>query len=236
MFKILVAAVTALTAAVGAAAGAASQERPAPEIRPGADRPTVMIVALHPAGTTAGDFAGTLPFDAWARRDAVLMVYPNGTPVPGKAGLHWNGGRGFPAVGDDAGYLADLVAALRLEWPSVERVVVYGQSQGAVMVYRLLCEHPGVADAAALRSGSIAVDTCERVPPTLHWHGAEDTVVPRDGGFRFWPLWRVKRLPEVTLRVFPDAGHRGPFPGWEWVAWRWATARQAGALATIDCM
>jgi poly(3-hydroxybutyrate) depolymerase len=221
MARIFLTALTALAALFGVTAAAAAPDRPPPEIHAGSADPTLMTVALHPAGSTGAVFAAELPFDDWATRDGVLVVYPNGTPVPGRPGLHWNAGRGFPAVGDDAGYLADLIARLRVEWPSVERVTVYGQSQGAVMVYRLLCEHPGASDAAALRSGSIAVDDCDRVPPTLHWHGAEDTVVPRDGGFRFWPLWRVKRVPEVHLRVFPDAEHRGPFPGWEWVAWRW---------------
>ncbi len=224
MARILMAALTALAALFGTAAAAASDERPPPELRPGSDDPSTMIVALHPAGSTGAEFADELPFDGWAARDGVLMVYPNGTPVPGRPGLHWNAGRGFPATGDDAGYLADLIALLRSQWPSVRRVAVYGQSQGAVMVYRLLCEHPDAADAAALRSGSVAIDACVRVPSTLHWHGANDTVVPRDGGYRFWPLWKVKRIPGVTLRVFPDAEHRGPFPGWEWASWRWATA------------
>jgi polyhydroxybutyrate depolymerase len=222
--RLLIAVFTTLAALPSASAAAAPPERPPPEVRPGSLQPSSMIVALHPAGSTGADFAETLPFDDWAARDGVLMVYPNGTPVPGKPGLHWNAGRGFPAVGDDAGYVADLITSALGEWPSVERVAVYGQSQGAVMVYRLLCEHPDAVDGAALRSGSIAVDECERVPHTLHWHGAEDTVVPRDGGFRFWPLWRLKRLEDVTLRIFPDAGHRGPYPGWEWVAWRWLTS------------
>jgi polyhydroxybutyrate depolymerase len=221
MHRIVVGALTALGVLCGAAAGAASAERPPPYIHPGSDDPSSMVVALHPAGSDGAGFSQGVPFDDWAARDGVLMVYPNGTPVQGRPGLHWNAGRGFPAAGDDAGYLAGLIARLKHDWPGVERVAVYGQSQGAVMVYRLLCEHPDAVDVAALRSGSLAVDDCERVPPTLHWHGARDTVVPRDGGYRFWPLWKVRRLPEVRLRVFPDAEHRGPFPGWEWAAWRW---------------
>jgi poly(3-hydroxybutyrate) depolymerase len=168
---------------------AAAQQEPSAE-------PTTVVLALH-AGSRSGENLRTNL--GWGdQRQGIDILYPDGD------GGHWNSGwDASQSTRDDVSYLLDLVAGY-------DRVLLYGQSQGGMMAYRLACEHPELIDRIAVESAAVAVDVCapEGIEVT-HWHGKLDTTVPKWGNGDLWPLWRTRRTFSAECgtevrRLLPD--------------------------------
>ena len=169
-------------------------------------RPTPVVLALHPFATNGPTMARISGLGHTADREGFLLAYPDGT---GRGALlRWDLG----AAGEDSdlGYLAgvldDLEAVAHVD---PKRVYATGFSNGGMMCYRLASELSGRVAAIAPVAGTMTTATilAGRPVPVLHFHGTEDKLVSYDG--RVWREPRPGRFRgvEETARLW--AGHDG---------------------------
>jgi polyhydroxybutyrate depolymerase len=142
--------------------------------------PLPMVLYFHGYRESAGEIVAREDLRAVADRRRVLLVVPNGQ------GGTWSH-PGSPAQYRDEFKFVDLVMADLVRRYPVDRshVLVAGFSQGAAMVWNLMC-YQGDRFAAFLPiSGTFWTpqpETCPTVPRKLiHIHGVSDRTVPLDG-------------------------------------------------------
>lgn len=172
------------------------------------EKPTPLVLALHPFATNAAMMAGITGLNETADRHGFLIAYPNGTGWG--VMLHWNVGLGVGGEADDVGYLAKVLDDAQ-EVANVDRKRVYatGFSNGGMMCYRLASEMPDRIAAIAPVAGTM-IDPkiqAKRAVSVLHFHGTEDTFVSYNG--RLWRHAGEKRLPGVEESVRAWAEHDG---------------------------
>ncbi|MEX2541318.1 MAG: PHB depolymerase family esterase [Trueperaceae bacterium] len=146
--------------------------------------PPPLLLALHGRGGTGGSMADLTGFDELARRQGVIVAYPDGL------GREWNylvGVGGNQGV-DDVLFLEELVRDVdRLHRIDASRVFVAGFSNGGFMAQRLACQAGSPISAfgvvAAAGFGGMP-GLCGQPAPIsmLLIHGTADTVVPWGGG------------------------------------------------------
>jgi len=145
-----------------------------------------LLLVLHGASGNGARSQAWLGFDALADAKNFIVAYPNGLYN------NWDFGAGVPTPDgdrvtvDDVGYLTGLVDDLA-EAYSIDRtrVFVAGNSNGALMAYRLACEAPDTFRAVAGVAAGVfvmAVRECGEVPiPVLFIQGTDDRILPWDG-------------------------------------------------------
>jgi polyhydroxybutyrate depolymerase len=115
-----------------------------------------------------------------------LIVYPNGTKLPGTSTQFWNAGLSSSAVNDVA-FLSDLIDHIKKKYTiDANRVYACGMSNGGFMSHTLACALNYKIAAIASVTGSMFVSqytTCvpNRVVPVLQIHGTADQTVPYIG-------------------------------------------------------
>jgi polyhydroxybutyrate depolymerase len=155
-----------------------------------------LVLVLHGQGASAEYTLVETRFGDLARHAGFLAVFPEALPVdPVKLPaflqnpLRWNtgsmSGRFAGPKTDDTGFLAALLDELAERFPfDPQRVFCTGFSNGAAMTFRLAAELSerlaAVAPVSALCP--VAAPRLARPMPTLFIIGAEDPVLPLDGG------------------------------------------------------
>lgn len=138
-----------------------------------------LLLALHPASTTADQMADMTAFERLADRHDVVMIFPNAI------GARWNSS-GANDV-DDLGFLTALLDRMIADYAIDEsRIFVLGYSSGGLMTLKLRCELSdrlaGIISYAAPMTVTMA-DTCLSADPvaSLTIHGTADEVFPYNG-------------------------------------------------------
>jgi polyhydroxybutyrate depolymerase len=138
-----------------------------------------LLLALHPANTTAQDMASMTNFNSLADTYDVLMVFPNS--VSGR----WNSSEEFAF--DDVGFISALLDTLIADY-SVDdsQVFVLGYSSGGLMTMKLRCaladRLTGIISYAAPMTFAIASDCLSADPVSAFViHGTVDEVFPYGG-------------------------------------------------------
>jgi polyhydroxybutyrate depolymerase len=147
-----------------------------------------LVIVLHGGGQSNLVVQKLALMDPVADEHSFLVAYPNG--IIGPAGGHtWNAGDCCgPAMEqnvDDVGFISLLIDTLVKErGVNPSRVYVTGISNGAMMVYRLVCELSNKLSAAAPISGTLMLSDCEPAQPVplIIFHGTADRIVPMEGG------------------------------------------------------
>ncbi|MCC6222622.1 MAG: polyhydroxybutyrate depolymerase [Thermoleophilia bacterium] len=151
---------------------------------PGLDRsrPVPVVLVFHGFGGSAEGVARMSGFDAVARDEGFLAVYPH------SVGPGWNAdgccGAATRLGIDDAGFVDDLLDDLgRRARLDRRRIYAAGISNGGIFSYYLACR--GVGKLAAIGPVAAAMfEPCE--PPrrvsVIHVHGRDDRLVPLEGG------------------------------------------------------
>lgn len=190
----------ALLAALLAACGSAAfppgtlvvgGERAVAVVRPPDHDPTVptpLLVVLHGYATDAERLERLFPLQAGAAVKGALVVYPEGT-FNRLGHRFWNATDAccdlFDSGVDDVAYLMGVIDEIEAS-VAVDRVVLFGHSNGAFMAYRLACEHGERFAAVVGVAGTIddPPPACDAPSPpiVLHIHGTEDGVIQYDGG------------------------------------------------------
>jgi polyhydroxybutyrate depolymerase len=197
-----------------------------------------LVVMLHGAGGNGrhveqGMSARPSSLDGAAEKNGFVVAYLNGTPIARALGpdrLGWNAGGGCcgqPALNnvDDVGYIKGAVDYLAGKY-GIDRSRIFGMgdSNGAMMTQRLMCETSLYAAAVAV-SGPLTLNAnscpAARGKRILAIHGADDQNVPMAGGqgsrgasrFRFTSQEQSRQVfansgASFTLISVPGAGHR----------------------------
>jgi polyhydroxybutyrate depolymerase len=185
-----------------------------------------LVLALHGGFGSADGFLSRFDLSAAAARFGFRVAYLDGVGagLRSNRGQTWNAGRCCgPAQRKgirDVDFMDEVVAGLQREG-LVTSVHLVGHSNGAMMIYRYLCEGRAQATSAVLISGSMMIDQCQRTQVrALLLHGAEDTNVPVAGGEGSGPSGApYTSLAEsgaalgaagasVTTQILPGAAHR----------------------------
>ena len=149
------------------------------------EKPTPVVLALHPFATNGPIMAALSGLSRKADREGFLVAYPNGTgrgPL-----LRWNVGLRPEDDADDVGYIAavldDLAAVAHVD---PKRVYATGFSNGGMMCYRLASELSDRIAAIAPVAGTMIGPEIRASRPVsvLHFHGTKDTFVSYTG--RVW--------------------------------------------------
>lgn len=199
--------------------------------------PMPVIIAIHGATGSLETYRKVANLEALARREGILVVYPEGTRVGNV--LLWNAGACClvgPRPPDDVDFLLHVLDDVERRFDvDPRRVYAVGMSNGAMMTYRLATEAPERFAAVATVAGPMALRHFEPRAPIsiMHIQSVDDPILPF-AGRRLPPL----PLPsgEKTLRRWLDYAHcpaepagetvrhgsAGEPPGWQAVRTRWA--------------
>ena len=152
------------------------------------DVPAPLLVVLHGYGAGPERMERVFPLASGAAVAGALVVYPLGT-VNRLNRRYWNAAAAccdlFNSGVDDVAYLMRVIDEIEAA-VAVDRVVLFGHSNGGFMAYRLACEHGERLAAVVTVAGALddPPPTCGAPSPAamLHVHGTQDGVVRYDGG------------------------------------------------------
>lgn len=195
------------------------------------DGPVPLVLVMHGAYDWAKRLADITHWDRLADEEGFIVAFPEGThPGFPRVAQAWNAGhcclhavaKGIP----DVEFLFHVRDHIALGHP-VSELYLAGFSNGGMLAYRAAADRPEeVAGVAAVGSAlwSGAKDgpphwRPERLPriPVVHIHGANDLIVPYNGGpGRSTPRWSWCTVDE-TLEAWRTAWDAAPGP-WQRVA------------------
>ena len=185
------------------------------------------VLALHGGFGSADGFLKRFDLTGVAARLGFRVAYLDGVGagIRNNRAQTWNAGRCCgPAQKKgvrDVAFIDDVVTGLANEG-LVSSVHLVGHSNGAMMIYRYLCEGQASVTSTVMISGSMMIDRCRQSTQVraLLIHGAEDTNVPIAGGEgsgrsgeNFTSLAQSEAAlraagATMTTRILPRAGHR----------------------------
>lgn len=138
-----------------------------------------LIVAMHGFLGNGSNMQQKTRFDALAKQDGFVVVYPNGIR------RRWNDGRSARNKTDDVGYIAALINTLAASGTvDPRRVFLTGHSNGGGMAMRMACDRPDlIGGIAVIATKSPTSYQCGqgRPVPALFVHGTEDPIAPNEG-------------------------------------------------------
>jgi polyhydroxybutyrate depolymerase len=166
-------------------------DRPVAVIRPPDHDPAVptpLVVVLHGFRSDAATIERAFPLASGAAVAGAMLVYPPGGRNP-FGQTFWNAAEAccdlYRSGNDDVAYLIGLIDEVAAA-VAVDRVVVFGHSNGGFMAYRLACEYGDRLAAVVTVAGALddPPPACDGPSPAavLHIHGTEDDVIRYDGG------------------------------------------------------
>lgn len=143
--------------------------------------PMQVLLALHPATSSASGFRKMTAFENRPAATDVIVVYANGSKgiAPG---LSWDGAELRKINRGDMEYLLAVIADVATIAPTKPKFAVVGFSAGSFMTYRMLCAHGSKISAAvpygAYFGDSVIANTSSCPWPTtvplMHMHGTAD--------------------------------------------------------------
>ena len=147
------------------------------------NKPRPLIVALHGGWGTGKNMQDLTGLDLPAGAAGFLVAYPDGVSRA------WNAGSccATPMKNniDDVGFIKSVVDDVAKS-NRIDRQRVYGTgfSNGAMMLYRVACEAPGLFKAIAPASGGPMFEGCKSPQPISAYliQGRADPRIPFDGG------------------------------------------------------
>jgi len=160
-------------------------------VRPPGHDPEVaapLIVALHGFASDADGLESAFRLGAAAAVAGAVYVRPEGTENA-QGARFWNAGAAccdFDGSGvDDVAYVLAVIDAVAAEM-AIDRVVLFGYSNGGFLAHRLACDHGARLAALVVVAGAFdaPAPACGADGPAavLHVHGTLDLVVPYAGG------------------------------------------------------
>jgi polyhydroxybutyrate depolymerase len=150
-----------------------------------ADTPVPLVVALHGAGDTGGNFQRSAGIDALADKYGFVVAYPSASTNNWAEGCNCN--RPDLDGVDDVGFTDEVLNLLKGKYAiDSSRMFVIGFSQGGMFTQRLACErsevYKGFSTVAAMISEPLS-RVC-RPPNTVNMlmiNGTADSILPFSG-------------------------------------------------------
>jgi len=147
--------------------------------------PSPVIIALHGLNNPPVDFMPRTLFNDVADTANFVTVYP--AALSSFIGTSWNSGTDPTQSADDVGFIDALIDTMHLLTNiDLNRVYVFGFSQGGFMASRLVCQLPNRVTALATIAGTMhttieASCVLTQPMPAFHAHGTADNNVSIDG-------------------------------------------------------
>jgi len=143
-----------------------------------------VIMAFHPHFGSAGYMESTAHFQTSPGGSNFIVVYPEGFR------RSWNAGGCCGAAQkqniDDLGFYLAMIADLQKLAPINPKIYITGFSNGATMVYHIVCKLPNTVAAAAPFASGAQMSSCQPGQvPLLHIHGAADPLANVEGGSNY---------------------------------------------------
>lgn len=146
-----------------------------------------MVVNLHGGGGSGAAFATQIQYGTTSIGNEAVLVFP--TATNNAYGVKtWNsGGAQSFNTANDVTYLRNLIAHVKADALSrgitITDVILVGYSNGGMMSYRLIIEHPTEFAGVFAISADVMVDNPDTFTGKIeHWHGENDENVPLAGG------------------------------------------------------
>ncbi len=140
----------------------------------------------------------TYGFTEFSNEEHFIIAYPEGTGELNNLLLSWNAGFccGYAQENeiDDVGYIVKLLTVIKEKYAIDEkRIYLVGFSNGGMITYKLISEHPELFMGAAIISSTpsggkneeslVHIKPPEIAVPLLIFHGELDTIIPYYGGY-----------------------------------------------------
>ncbi len=139
---------------------------------------STLVVGLHGAGDTAGNFLAVL-WQANAQQRGFIVIAPEGT-APLSPGYTWN-------TSDDTLILAAIDDVQKCYTIDPKRIIIHGFSAGGIMSYWIGLGHANVFSSVTINSADLgsaeAINGGSLLPspwliPVSHTHGTQDQNFP----------------------------------------------------------
>ncbi len=165
-----------------------------------------LMYVVHGGSGNAHHSYRTMGMNDVASKNHFIVVYPNGTStLLGKERRVWNAGNCCAIAQrkniDDVKFFDLMTKEILKNYPiDSKRIYITGESNGAMLSYRMMCELPDVFAAAIPFSGSLGIDNCKAGQKVALYdiHGSADKNVPYDGG-------RGKGPSNAVFRSIPES-------------------------------
>lgn len=184
--------------------------RPFDYSTPDAPASVPMLLCLHGGGGSGPIFEIQLQLAALFRQKAVL-VFPTATPNNQNSNT-WNSG-GFQTFNyaPDTTYLPSLVdwviKNVALSGFSITETYLVGHSNGAMMSYRLVIDHPTKFAGVFALSADVQVPNPDIYSGRIQqWHGQDDMNVPLAGGVGIGGRYYTPVIPTVQGFTHVNSG------------------------------
>lgn len=148
-----------------------------------------LLIALHGGGGSGLEFAKQLKLGTLFKQRAIYAfptaTFNNGNP-PART---WNSNDTLSSFNNapDSEYLKDLALYLKSTSESegfiISEIILIGYSNGAMMCYRLVIDHPEIFSGVFVLSGDVMVNNPNTYTGRIkHLHGQNDMNIPLSGG------------------------------------------------------
>ncbi|MEK6974908.1 MAG: PHB depolymerase family esterase [Candidatus Thermoplasmatota archaeon] len=120
-----------------------------------------LMLVIHPALANAAAVHGGFGFDSYADEHGFIIAYPDGTrEEAGSDERTWNAmhccGVGHSTNVDDVGFLLDLIAKMRRDYPlDAGHIGLVGHSNGAMLAHRFAATHSELVSSVTAVGGTI---------------------------------------------------------------------------------
>lgn len=144
---------------------------------------SALVVALHGATNDGDRMATVTGLDDEAQASGFIAVYPDGLGHTWQVGFCC-GGEPRSATVDEV-FLVTLLDHIQQTFHAdPRRTYLLGFSAGAIMAYRMACDHADRVTAVVSVAGVALMDLCHPSAPVslMEVHGTADTLVPFNGG------------------------------------------------------
>ncbi len=167
------------------------------------------IIVLHGGFADASFIRNLFELKSYVRTRGFYAVYPEGSVIDATWPQYriWNadddGGLG---AADDVAFITAIITYLRDR--GIQEVYLAGHSNGAMMTYRYIAEHPENVDGVIAVSGFYISDSIvDDIPLNiLHIHGTADATIDIAGLDANTALFESKGA-DVTENRITGAGH-----------------------------
>jgi polyhydroxybutyrate depolymerase len=152
------------------------------------DRGAPLVILLHGYSSHAQEQESYLRLTPESDRRGFVYAYPDGT-VDSRGDRFWNATDAccdfFGAKPDDSKHLSDLITALKATY-RIDRVFLFGHSNGGFMSFRMACDHAGQLTGIASLNGATWNDATQCKPSrpvsVLAVHSSTDETISFEGG------------------------------------------------------